>query len=54
MINKQLFELSRVKFELGLFWVFEHDQKYSQVIYHLRKMRLAIYMIYIVDFYNFI
>ena len=34
MINKQLFELSRVKFELGLFWVFEHDQKYSQVIYH--------------------
>ena len=49
MINKQLFELSRVKFELGLFWVFEHDQKYSQVIYHP-----AIYMIYIVDFYNFI
>ena len=51
MINKQLFELSRVKFELGLFWVFEHDQKYSQV---LRKMSLTIYMIYIVDFYNFI
>ena len=52
MINKQLFELSRVKFELGLFWVFEHDQKYSQVIYHCFIAKRT--MIYIVDFYNFI